>query len=103
LCEEAFDLFDKDGDGTMDTNELKHLLRCFERDFDEDTIKKLVAKYDSTGTGNLSFPDIVEILKPEFKQTDEIDIEVTQAFKVFDRNDKGVTATELSEVMNALL
>jgi calmodulin len=67
LCEEAFDLFDKDGDGTMDTNELKHLLRCFEREFDEDTIKKLVQKYDSSGSGNLSFPDIVEILKPEFK------------------------------------
>ena len=26
---EAFDLFDKDGDGTISTGELKNLLRCF--------------------------------------------------------------------------
>ncbi|MFN9979076.1 MAG: EF-hand domain-containing protein [bacterium] len=26
---EAFKLFDKDGNGTIDKNELKNLLRCF--------------------------------------------------------------------------
>ena len=103
LCEEAFDLFDKDGDGTMDTNELKHLLRCFERDSDDLTIKKLISKYDKDNLGSLTFESIVEILKPEFKHTDEIDVEITQCYKVFDRNDKGIDAHELSSVMNSLL
>ena len=87
----------------MDTNELKHLLRCFERDFDDQTIKDLIQKYDKDNQGSLTFESIVEILKPEFKHTDEIDIEITQAFKVFDRNDKGIDADELSNVMNSLL
>ena len=61
----------------MDTNELKHLLRCFERDSDDTTIKKLISKYDKENLGSLTFESIVEILKPEFKHTDEIDVEIT--------------------------
>ena len=67
LCEEAFDLFDKDGDGTMDTTELKHLLKCFDRECDDKTIKELVSKYDTDNLGSLTFENIVEILRPEFK------------------------------------
>ena len=35
LCEEAFDLFDRNGSGTIDVLELKYLLRCFDRDCDD--------------------------------------------------------------------
>ena len=33
---EAFELFDKDGDGTISTGELKNLLRCFDVDLPDE-------------------------------------------------------------------
>lgn len=41
--EEAFELFDKDGDGTISTSELKNLLRCFECKCTEKDITQLLA------------------------------------------------------------
>ena len=35
LFDEAFSLYDKEGNGTLEETDLKHLLRCFEKDFDE--------------------------------------------------------------------
>jgi Ca2+-binding EF-hand superfamily protein len=36
--EEAFDLFDIDGDGTISTTELKNLLRCFGKKATDDVV-----------------------------------------------------------------
>ena len=83
LCEEAFDLFDKDGDGTIDPNELKHLLRCFELPCDADAVDRLIEKYmprNLKGLPNLeeglSFKSIVAILQPSFKKDDTIEVEI---------------------------
>lgn len=35
---EAFELFDKDGDGTISNGELKNLLRCFEVELPDDEV-----------------------------------------------------------------
>ena len=44
---EAFELFDKDGDGTISTGELKNLLRCFDIDLPDDQVQELIANYDN--------------------------------------------------------
>ena len=44
---EAFELFDKDGDGTISTGELKNLLRCFDVDLPDEKVQQLIDSYDS--------------------------------------------------------
>ena len=39
---EAFDLFDKDGDGTISTGELKNLLRCFGQICTDDEVQQII-------------------------------------------------------------
>ena len=48
---EAFELFDKDGDGTISTGELKNLLRCFGVDLPDESVKALIDKYDTSESG----------------------------------------------------
>ena len=66
LYEEAFELYDKEGNGRIDDRELKHLLRCFEKEYDEEDIEKFVKENeDPEHLGSLSFESILNILKPE--------------------------------------
>jgi len=61
---EAFELFDKDGDGTISTGELKNLLRCFDIDeLDDEDVQKLIDKYDKTENGCIEFLSLVDIMK----------------------------------------
>lgn len=48
---EAFELFDKDGDGTISTGELKNLLRCFGVDLPDEKVKDLIDFYDKGDEG----------------------------------------------------
>ena len=48
---EAFELFDKDGDGTISTGELKNLLRCFGVDLPDEQVKELIDRYDQGDEG----------------------------------------------------
>ncbi len=40
--QEAFELFDKDGDGTISTMELKNLLRCFGKKATDDEVQLIL-------------------------------------------------------------
>ena len=72
---EAFELFDKDGDGTISTGELKNLLRCFDVDLPDDKVQQLIEKHDSTEDGCIEFASLVEIMKT-ISETQEMDQEI---------------------------
>ena len=99
---EAFDLFDKDGDGTISTGELKNLLRCFGQACNDEEAREIIDLYDRGETGSLEFEHMVEIMHT-FMEEDDVDEEIMQVYRLFDRDGKGVGADALSEVMTALL
>ena len=56
---EAFELFDKDGDGTISTEELKNLLRCFEQEATREEVIEIIKIYDKDNTGSIFFDSFV--------------------------------------------
>lgn len=51
---EAFDLFDTDGSGTIDTKELQVALRALGFDSKKEKVRKMIADIDLDGSGNSS-------------------------------------------------
>lgn len=101
--EEAFELFDKDGDGTISTGELKNLLRCFGKKATEDEVFAILKRFGKIGENeSIKFEEFVQIMQ-EMMTEPEFDDEIVQVYKVFDRDDKGINERELMEVMNKLL
>ena len=101
--EEAFELFDKEGDGTIGTGELKNLLRCFGKKATEDEVFSILERYKKTGENEIiKFDEFVQIMS-EITTEPEFDDEITQVYKVFDRDEKGINERELRETMNKLL
>ena len=99
---EAFELFDKDGDGTISTGELKNLLRCFEVDLPDYQVQEIIDRYDVDNMGSLRFDSLKEVMA-SVQKTQEIDDEIYQVYKLFDREGNGVTAEALCNMMNQLL
>ena len=99
---EAFELFDKDGDGTISTGELKNLLRCFDVDLPDDKVQQLIEKHDSTEDGCIEFASLVEIMKT-ISETQEMDQEIQEVYRLFANDEQGVSPDKLYSTMNQLL
>ena len=60
---EAFDLFDRDGDETINTQEFKSLFKCFGLNLKEEQISEIVNKYDKDGSGEIEFSEFCEMMQ----------------------------------------
>ena len=67
---QAFDIFDKDGSGSIDYNELEHLMRIFRKNITSDEIKKMIDSTGQSDTGEISFEEFVPLMAPVFKLND---------------------------------
>ena len=88
--QEAFDLFDKDGDGTISTDELSSLFRCFGARKNQEQLQEILKKYDEDGSGEIEFDEFVAMMAETILEPD-VDPELTEAYKVFDRNEGGIS------------
>ena len=52
---QAFNLFDKDGDGTIDEDELLDLMITLDPSMTRDEFKQLVQQYDTDGDGQIDW------------------------------------------------
>jgi dynein heavy chain len=62
---DAFALFDKDGDGTMDTNELGTVLRSLGQNPTEAELEQMIAEVDEDGSGAIDFTEFAEMMKQQ--------------------------------------
>jgi Ca2+-binding EF-hand superfamily protein len=85
---EAFDLFDADGTGTIDTKELKVAMRALGFEPKKEEIKKMIADIDKEGTGTIDFNDFLTMMTVKMSEKDSKE-EILKAFRLFDDDETG--------------
>jgi len=85
---EAFDLFDTDGSGTIDTKELQVALRALGFDSKKEKVRKMIADIDLDGSGTIDFDEFVEMMTGKMGDRDSPD-EIRRVFKLFDDDETG--------------
>lgn len=87
---DAFNLFDKDGSGTITTEEFIKVLKNLGQKVSKEEADKITKDLDTDGSGEVEFEEFVSYmvkLKEETKLSEED--EVILAFEVFDGNKDG--------------
>ncbi|XP_076034157.1 uncharacterized protein LOC143020983 [Oratosquilla oratoria] len=99
---EAFDLFDPNGIGSIDTKELKVSMRALGFEPKKEEIKKMVAEVDKDGTGKIQYEDFLHLMTIKMAEKD-VKEEILKAFKLFDSDSTGkISFANLKHVAETL-
>ncbi|CAG5132231.1 unnamed protein product, partial [Candidula unifasciata] len=101
---EIFDLFDKDHNGHITTDELGDVLRGLNIDPTQQELKEAMKELDKDGNGVIEFHDFKAYMSKKQQQSyQDRTEEMMEAFRVFDKNnDKFIDARELVYVMTRI-
>ncbi|CAL9164593.1 unnamed protein product, partial [Musa hybrid cultivar] len=99
--QEAFCLFDKDGDGCITLEELGTVIKSLGQDPSEEELQEMIREVDSDGNGTIEFGEFLNLMARKVKVNEtNIEEELKEAFKVFDKDQNGfISAAELRNVM----
>ncbi|XP_050307858.1 uncharacterized protein LOC126744462 [Anthonomus grandis grandis] len=85
---EAFDLFDTEGTGRIDSKDLKVAIRALGFEPKKEEIKKMIADIDKDGSGKISYEDFLELMSLKMAEKDSRE-EILKAFRLFDDDETG--------------
>ena len=91
--QEAFKLFDKDGSGFIDTEELKDAMRALGFVYDKKKVKELMEQADKDGSGQIDDVEFKALMARFISQRNPKD-ELAKAFKMYDDDDNGTISEE---------
>lgn len=86
---QAFIFFDRQGDGTMATDDVCLAMRAMGALVTSKEVKNLLRKYDPDVTGTIDVNDFIACMA-EVLHKDDSEAEIRNAFSVFDKNDTGM-------------
>merc|ERR1712010_104875 len=99
---EAFELFDTDGSGSIDSKELKVAMRALGFEPKKDEIHKMIADVDDSGDGEIDFDEFMKMMTTKMGEKDSRD-DLVKAFRVFDSDETGgISLKNLSRVAKEL-
>jgi len=100
---EAFQLFDKSGNGTIMTKELGTVMRSLGQNLSMAQLQDMIDKMDIVGRCVIAFPEFLTgMARIMVDSGGELD-ELVEAFRVFDRNGNGfITIAEMRHVLSNL-
>eukprot|EP00105_Crassostrea_gigas_P000871 XP_011412831.1 PREDICTED: calmodulin-A-like [Crassostrea gigas] len=100
---EAFELFDKDGSGYINSRELLTVMRAFKQDPTKAEVQHLMQELDTNGNGKIEYEEFEKYMADHYKSVEEANSSMMEAFKLFDKDGSGkIDADELKEAMMRL-
>lgn len=94
---DAFALFDKNGDGTINSSELGTVMRSLGQNPTDAELKTMIRDADRDGSGCVDFNEFVNLMS---NMSDDPEQDMVEAFGVFDKDGNGyITAMELRDIM----
>lgn len=99
---EAFELFDTEGSGHIDSKELKVAMRALGFEPKKEEIRKMLSDVDKEGTGLVSYEAFLHLMASKMADRDSKE-EVLKAFRLFDDDETGkISFNNLRRVANEL-
>ncbi|CAK5045218.1 unnamed protein product [Meloidogyne enterolobii] len=99
---EAFELFDKDGDGRVTAAELGIVMKSLGHSPTDQELQEMVREIDEDGNGSIELNEFVKMMSRKVKES-ESEKELREAFQVFDKDNDGfISPFELRFVMQNL-
>ena len=99
---EAFDLFDSESTGYIDSKELKVAMRALGFEPKKEEIRKILSEVDKQGEGNISFEDFLSIMTEKMLERDPIE-EMKKAFHLIcEEGQDKITLKSLQKVAKEL-
>jgi len=84
----AFDIFDHDGGGDINTNELGRVMKLLGQSPGKEELDEIVAAVDVDGSGSIDFDEFLIMMVMQLKEENKSasDEEVKEIFRLFDKN-----------------
>ncbi|KAI8514255.1 PREDICTED: calmodulin-like [Branchiostoma belcheri] len=96
---EAFELFDKDGNGSIDLEELRTVMTKLGQNPTNSELRDMINEVDTDGDGTIDFTEFLTMMTQQMKQMHQEE-ELRDSFKLFDKDGNGsISAAELRQVM----
>nr|CAH8853620.1 unnamed protein product [Trichobilharzia regenti] len=100
---ETFGLFDKDHDGHITIQELRSMMKLFNRPCSLDEAKEIMSEVDKNNDGVIDFREFVELMYPLMTSNNMDDANLRASFEFFDKDKDGsITTKELKSVLQSL-
>ncbi|PKU85195.1 neo-calmodulin-like [Dendrobium catenatum] len=94
---EAFNHFDKDGDGSITAEELGIVMRSLGINPTVMELQDMISKVDADNSGTIDFEEFLNLMKSIMK---DINSELMEVFRIIDKDQNGfISADELHQVM----
>ncbi|KAH7702073.1 Calmodulin [Aphelenchoides avenae] len=87
---DAFELFDKDGDGFVTAVELGTVMRSLGLEPTDEELDDLVREIDEDGNGTIELEEFVKIMNRRAATEEDREKELHESFQIFDRDNDGL-------------